>query len=163
MSRQVLEIEAVMQQLIAEHGKLLACMETHQKAMKSLDLKLMEDAGNAQEACRLRIATLETRRRAMVQAVMRTMRVDGQPTLTRLAELFPNRRDALLKLRSELLAWVEQIQQRTNIGGKVAGAVLGHLNTVVRVLAGAVEQAGVYGKHGLPVSPARMGVMEAVG
>src|SRR5438094_5618063 len=152
MSRQVLEIESVMQQLIAEHRKLMACIESHHKAMKVMDLKTMEDAGNAQEACRLRIATLETRRRALVQGVMKTMRAEGQPTITRLAELFPQRREILLNLRSELLGWVEQIQQRSNIGGKVAGAVLGHLNTVVRLLAGGVEKTGIMGKQRVRVT-----------
>jgi hypothetical protein len=45
----------------------------------------------------------------------------------------------------------------------LAGAVLGHLNTVVRLIAGAVEQAGVYTKQGVPQVSARIGVIEAVG
>ena len=163
MSRQVQEIEGLLAGLVTEHRKLLACIEAHHLAMKAMDLKAMESAGIAQEASRLRIATLETRRRALVQMVMRSMRAEGQPTVTRLAELFPQRRDVLLKLRGELVSIAEQIQQRTHIGSRVAGAVLGHLNTVVRLLAGAVEQAGIYSKHGLPVSPSRLGVMEAVG
>jgi len=164
MSRQIQEIEGLMQQLIAEHRKLIASMDAHQKAMKTMDLKLMEGTGSAQEASRLRIATLETRRRALVQQVIRSMRIaDNQPTISKLADLFPQRRDALLALRNELLSHVKEVQQRTTISGKIAGAVLGHLNTVVRLVAGAVEQAGIYGKHGLPVTPARLGLMEAVG
>jgi hypothetical protein len=37
------------------------------------------------------------------------------------------------------------------------------LNTVVRLLAGAVEKAGLYTKHGVPQVSSRIGVMEAVG
>ena len=42
-------------------------------------------------------------------------------------------------------------------------ALLGHLNTVVRLIAGAVERAGVYTKTGAPQMSNRIGVMEAVG
>ena len=45
----------------------------------------------------------------------------------------------------------------------LAGAVLGHLNTVVRLIAGAVERAGIYTKSGVPQVSNRIGVMEAVG
>jgi hypothetical protein len=55
------------------------------------------------------------------------------------------------------------IASRTKVSGKVAGAVLGHLNTVVRLLAGAVERAGVYTKDGIPRVSGRIGIMEAVG
>jgi hypothetical protein len=37
------------------------------------------------------------------------------------------------------------------------------LNTVVRLIAGAVEQAGVYTKTGSPKVSGRIGVLEAVG
>ena len=49
------------------------------------------------------------------------------------------------------------------MAGRLASAVLGHLNTVVRLLAGAVEKAGLYTKQGIPQVSARIGVMEAVG
>jgi hypothetical protein len=41
--------------------------------------------------------------------------------------------------------------------------VLGHLNVAVRALSGAVQQAGVYTKTGLPKVSGRIGAMEAVG
>ena len=69
----------------------------------------------------------------------------------------------LLKLRDELKKTIEQIQTRTHIAGRFAGAVLGHLNTVVRLIAGAVERAGIYTKNGVPQVSNRIGVMEAVG
>jgi hypothetical protein len=163
MSQQIQQIETFMQSLINEHKKLLMLVEAHQKAIRALDLKAMEDAGQAQEACRLRIATIETKRRTLALQLMRATRIHGEPTVSKLAEMFPQRREMLLKLRNELRALVEQISSKTHVGAKVAGAVLGHLNTVVRLIAGAVEQAGVYTRQGIPASPGRLGVMEAVG
>jgi hypothetical protein len=163
MSRQVMDIEGLMQQLIGEHRKLLKLVQAHHSAMKTLDLKAMEQAQREQEDLRLRIGGLESRRRALAIGVMRQMKASGEPTVIRLAELFPARRESLLKLRTELREAVEAVMSNTHVAGKVAGSVLGHLNTVVRLLAGAIEQAGVYTKTGLPAAPARLGVMEAVG
>jgi hypothetical protein len=118
---------------------------------------------NGQEACRLRIATLETKRRGIVSLLTKGQRVEQPVTLTKLAELYPQRREALFKLRDELRAVATTISNRTKVSSRLAGAVLGHLNTVVRLLAGAVERAGVYTKAGVPRVASRIGVMEAVG
>src|SRR3954468_20787001 len=136
------DLENVLQLLVAEHRRLLAHLEAQQAAMKTFDLKALDDARNQQEASRLRVAALENKRRALVMQVARQLRVDAQGlTITRLAELQPARRDALLKAREELKALAAQITARTHVSGRLAGAVLGHLNTVVRLLAGAVEKS----------------------
>ena len=164
MSRLLPELENVLQLLVAEHRRLLAHLEAQQAAMKAFDLKALDDARNQQEACRLRVATLENKRRAAVALIAKTLRVDGQTLmLTRLAELQPASRNALLKLRDELRDLAARITARTHVAGRLAGAVLGHLNTVVRLLAGAVEKTGVYTKQGVPRVSSRIGVMEAVG
>ena len=163
MSRQLSEVESILQQLIAEHRKLLAHVELQQAAMKSLDLRAMDAAARQQEAARLRIATLENRRRQLCVQLGRAAKLTDEMTVRKLAELNPARAPVLLHLRDELRTVIDQIQRRTHIAGRLAGAVLGHLNTVVRLLAGAVEQAGVYTKHGTPHVASRIGVMEAVG
>jgi hypothetical protein len=163
MVRQLSELEQTLQQLVAEHHKLLRHLEAQQLAMRALDLNAMDVAVNAQEASRLRISTLETKRRAIVLLLTRGVKFDGRVTITKLAGLYPQRRDALLKLRDELKDVATRIASRNKVAGKLAGAVLGHLNTVVRLLAGAVERAGVYTKDGIPRVSNRIGVMEAVG
>ena len=163
MVRQLAELEAALQLLITEHRKLLGSMDAQQAAMRVMDLSAMDAAQNAQEASRLRIATLETKRRTIVSLLTRGVKVEGPVTLTKLAALYPQRRDALLKLRDELKDVATTIASRSKVAGKLAGAVLGHLNTVVRLLAGAVERAGVYTKDGIPRVSGRIGIMEAVG
>lgn len=83
--------------------------------------------------------------------------------MTRLADLYPQARPRLLAQRDELRNLIGQIRQRTHVAGKVAGAMLGHLNTVVRILAGAMQQAGIYTRKGVPKMAERIGVIEAVG
>src|SRR2546428_4110819 len=133
MNRLLPELENVLQALVAEHRRLLAHVETQQAAMKAFDLKALDQARNQQEASRLRAATLETKRRSIVLLIAKALRVEAQGlTITRLAELQPARRDALLKLRNQLKALAAQISARTHVAGRLASAVLGHLNTVVR-------------------------------
>lgn len=163
MLRQISELEGLLQQLIAEHQKLLRFVEVHQLAMRAMDLKAMDIAANQQEACRLRIATIDNKRRLLVVVLARQVNMQGEPTVSRLAEAYPQRRTELLALREQLRGAITDVSSKTHVAGKLAGAVLGHLNTVVRVIAGAVEQAGVYTRQGTPRVATRIGVMDAVG
>jgi hypothetical protein len=163
MLRQLADLETTLQQLINEHRKLLVHMDAQQIAMRKMDLSAMDVAVNGQEACRLRISTIETKRRSITQLLTRGMKLEGPVTIAKLAELYPQKRDVLLKLRDELKDAATKVASRTKVAGKLAGAVLGHLNTVVRLLAGAVERAGTYTKHGVPRVSSRIGVMDAVG
>jgi flagellar biosynthesis/type III secretory pathway chaperone len=163
MSRQISELEAVLAQMIGEHQKLLALLESQQAAMKKCDLKVMDDCLVQQEACRLRISGMEQRRKLLVMQIAKDTKMAGDVTLRKLAGFYPARADALLKLRIDLKNVTEQLRTRAYISGRVANAVLGHLNTVVRLVAGAVEKAGLYNKRGVPRVSNRIGVMEAVG
>jgi flagellar motility protein MotE (MotC chaperone) len=163
MSRLLPELETVLRALADEHRRLLACVEAQQAAMKAFDLKAMDDARNQQEASRLRLSALETKRRTVVAHIARGLKLDGKVTLTQLADLHPQRREALRALGDEIKNLAQQIAARTHVAGRLSSAVLGHLNTVVRLLAGAVEKAGIYTKHGVPSVSGRIGVMEAVG
>jgi hypothetical protein len=163
MSRLLPELESVLRALADEHRRLLACVEVQQAAMKAFDLKAMDEARNQQEASRLRVAALETKRRLVVSHIAKPLRLEGRVTLTQIADLHPERRDTLLSLRNEIKELAQAIATRTHVTGRLSGAVLGHLNTVVRLLAGAVEKAGLYTKHGVPSVSSRIGMMEAVG
>lgn len=163
MPPQVSELELLLGQMVAEHRRLLAQVERHAEAMKKIDLPVMEDSGRQQEACRMRINALEQRRRFLVQQISRAANQPGELTLSLLAGMFPPKSAALLKLRSELKQVAEQIANRTRISGKIAAAVLGHVNTAVRIVAGAVERAGLYTKKGIPSASRRIGMMETVG
>ena len=163
MTRLVQDLESILQQLIVEHRKLLRHLDAHQNAMKTMQLDGMDAAANQQEASRLRIATLENTRRIIVAQMAKQHKLTGDITMARLAALYPDRGPSLMKLRDELKKTILAIQARTHIAGRLAGAVLGHLNTVVRLIAGAVERAGIYNKSGVPQVSGRIGVMEAVG
>lgn len=163
MSRLISELEAVLGQLVQEHVRLLGQVTRHEDAMKAFDLHVMDDAGREQEASRLRITLIEQRRRALVAQIARSVNHSGELTIRKLAALEPAHAVSLLRLRAELKDVVEQVASRNKVSGKVATAVLGHLNTVVRLLAGAVERAGLYTKNGIPQVSSRIGGLEAVG
>ena len=163
MLRQVSELEAILNELIAEHQRLLKHLQTQHSAMKTCDLKAMDAIAQSQEASRLRIATLETKRRMAVAQLTKSHGAKTDLTLTEIAAFHPQHGRTLLEQRATLKDLMKQVSTRAQIAGKVAGAVLGHLNTVVRLLAGAVEKAGLYTKQGVPQVSSRIGVMEAVG
>src|SRR2546423_13942377 len=138
MSSQISDLEMVLQQLIAEHRKLLALLVDQQAAMKRMDLQSMETLVAAQESSRKRIAMLERRRQVLAAQLARASKIVGQPTLEKLAGAHPARAKALLALRDELKPLIEQLRNRAFVAGRVAGAVLGHVNAAMRLLAGAV-------------------------
>lgn len=165
MSRQLQELEQVLSLLVGEHRNLLSHIDTQQAAMKAMAVDAIESATRQQEVTRMRIATLESRRQNLIRqlAVLTRTTDPSKLTIAKLAATFPQRGPVLLKLRDDLRLMVEEVARRTGIAGKLAGALLGHLNTAVRLIAGAVERAGVYTKSGAPQLASRIGVMEAVG
>lgn len=164
MSRQVLELEALLQELIAENQRLLKHIQSQQAAMRTMDTAAMDVTARQQDASRMRLLSLEARRRNTVTQILQQNNKRGpNVTIAEIAAWYPARSAELLKLRKQLKDVVQQVQTRAQVAGRVAGAVLGHLNTVVRLIAGAVEKAGLYTKQGVPKVSSRIGVMEAVG
>jgi hypothetical protein len=164
MSQALSDIQAILRAQIAEHRRLLATLDVHQGAVRTLNLQTLDESGRQQELARQRIAQLEARRRIAVQKLAIELKIQGQPAVAEIVEkLTAPQAQALNALRDELRGLIEQIQQRTRLATRVVGSVLGHLNTVVRVFAGAAQQAGVYTKTGVPKVGTRIGVMEAVG
>jgi len=163
MSRQVSELEAVLQQLIAEHRKLQTYLDAHLEAMKRMDVRAMDESAVLQEASRIRIVMLEKQRRLLAAQLGNLLKLGANPTISKIAAAFPARGPQLMKLRTDLKQAMQAAQSGAVVASRVAGAVLGHLNTALRLFAGAVEKAGVYTKQGVPKVSARIGVMEAVG
>jgi DNA repair exonuclease SbcCD ATPase subunit len=159
----VLDLEELLGEMLVEHRKLLGHVESQLTAMKQMKIRQMEAARNLQEASRSRINALENRRRILVQQIARMNQLQSQPKIPQLAEMFPSRKAQLLKLRAELETVMKEIQSRSHVASRLASAVLGHLNTAMRILAGAVGGAGVYTNRGVPRVSRRIGMMETVG
>jgi hypothetical protein len=163
MQREVAQLQLILQQLIAEHEKLLVQLANQQAAMKKMDLPAIDQLTGLQDASRMRIAALDGKRKTLVNQLAAMLKLPGTMTLKRLAESLPQHKQSLLARREQLKTQVTEVAARSTVAGRVAGALLGHLNTVVRLLAGAVEQAGIYTKQGTPQVSTRIGVIEAVG
>ena len=149
--------------LADEHRRLLDLVRRHDAAMRSMDAGQINELVAQQEQCRTRIAQTEARRRMVVANVVRQAKLAGEPTLSRLATTFPTHRAKFLAARDELTALAKEIKQRTAVSARIAQSLLGHLNTAVRLLAGAVERGGVYTRQGTPKLTRRIGSIEAVG
>ena len=163
MSRQVVDLQTLLQQLLSEHRKLLAQLESQHAAMKKFDMNALAEVRNELESTRLRINGLDVKRRNLLRQIAAGLKMAEEPTLVQLAQHFPQMAPGLLALRSDLKTVLQKIAERSQISSKLTGAVLGHLNLVMRLLAGAVERAGLYTRRGVPRLASRIGVMEAVG
>ena len=163
MSRQLQDIEAILRQLIDEHRTLLGHIEAQEQAMRAGHSQTIEQTARQQELAKLRIASLEAKLRDAASQIAGAMRMSTIPTVTVLAGLFPGRATVLMSLRDELRQAIEDVSRKTRLLARLTSAVLGHLNSAVRLIAGAVEQAGVYTKSGSAQRTQRIGVMEAVG
>jgi FlgN protein len=163
MSRHISDLQVILMQLTAEHRKLFDQLEAQHAAMKKFDLPVISDWITRSESTRLRINDLESRRRTLMRQLTIALKLREEPRITQLAELFPAQAEGLLKARLELRELATRIARRTQSSSRLTSAVLGHLNTVVRLLAGAAERAGLYNKQGIPRVVSRLGVMDAIG
>src|SRR5438477_12241943 len=112
MQKEVAQLQVVLQQLIAEHEKLLAHLNNQQAAMKKLDLPAIDQITGLQDASRMRIAALDGKRKALVTQLAAMLKLQGPTTLARLAESLPQHKQMLLALRDQLKAKVNEIATR---------------------------------------------------
>ena len=163
MSPMIAELEKSLAGLAAEHKTLLAAVQAHLDAMRAFDTPKITVAADAIEASRTRIVFAETKRRQLMLQVVRTHQFAADITLAQIAEAVPFHRQSLLKQRDALRQVMQDVSSRTGVSSRVAQAMLGHLNTVVRMIAGAMQTAAVYSRTGTAVAAGRVGMIEAVG
>jgi hypothetical protein len=161
--RLVNDLEFVLDQMLDQHQKLLMHVTTHHAAMMKLDLETMDQTRMVQHSARTRIMLLDKQRIALSQQIARTHKITGNIKLSQLAEIYPTRKASLLRLRTELNSVVTEAARRSFIATKLSTAVLGHLNTAVRILARAVGDVGVYNGRGMATVSKRLGRMEITG
>jgi hypothetical protein len=159
----VVDLETVLQELLVEHHKLIKHLESQQAAMQAMKIKEMDAARQQQELSRTRIIALENRRRTQVMQIARINQLQTEPKIPHLADMYPARRAQLMLLQNQLRSAMQEVANKSFIASKLATAVLGHLNTAMRILAGAVGGGGVYNQRGVSKVARRIGVMEAVG
>jgi flagellar FlgN protein len=163
MSTSLPELEAVLKQMLIEHRRLLAQLDLQQAAMKKFDVRGMSSSAHQQELSRTRLVSLDAQRRVLATRLAAEFRIPGEVTLAGLANLNPARASGLLQLRRDMRETIDAVRERTNVSSRLAAAVIGHLNTTLRIFAGALQKAGLYTKQGIPRLASRIGVMEAIG
>lgn len=163
MSAPIAELEKLLAQIVAEHRTLLDGLHLHVEAMKAFKIDNVSIATDAVEASRVRIVMFESRRKVLLQQIARTYKLPVTATLRQIADIAPEHRVSLLKHREALQQITDEIARKTTVSSRVAGALLGHLNTVVRIVAGAMQQRTTYTKQGMSTVGSRIGMIEAVG
>jgi hypothetical protein len=163
------ELERLLALLITEQRKLHTLLCRQRDAMKVLRSDVMEEVMREQESVRGRLAAIETRRKVVALQAARELRIalqpNQEPTLTQLITAAPDpaRKARLTALRDQLRTTLHEVAAASHIAGRLAGAVLGHLNTAMRVLQSAMRDAGTYTRTGTPKMGPRLGAVEVVG
>ena len=162
MSPTIVELEKLLALLVTEHRALSAAADVYQAALRTFDLEQINAGADAVETSRAKIVMFENRRRHQTLLVARTHKLASDETITQIADAVPAHRINLLKHRDALRTLTAEIAAKNSVSAKVAAAMMGHLNSVVRMVSGAVRQAAVYTRYGQHTVAARVGVMEAV-
>ncbi len=160
---QTSELEQTLEQLIAAHAGLGKTLELHVKAMSAMNLDGMEQLAIVCQQQRHQLVLLEARRAQQMQLLTRQLKLPAKATLRELAEAIPHRCTPLLALRERMAVAAQSVHVSGVVASRVSGAVVGHLNTALRMLSVAVKQGGTYTRNGQSPSPGRLGLVEAVG
>lgn len=155
------QLEICLRQLIDDHKLLLSAVDAHEAALRSCNVDRIERAAREQDLARQRLANTDSRRRVLMHQIARQHRgpTPAPTTLTRLAELFPERTSSLTQLKTELASLIHAVQSKTALLARVAQSVLGHVNATLRLVAHAAAGPGTYTKQGSSPMPPRMGVL----
>ncbi len=136
------DLEKLLAEQVRAYRGLAELLDEHRAALADMDLarvlKLTKDHAKRREE----LVRLDRRRQAMLT------RLGGTGTLADLAERHPGRGKALRRLREELIRVTDDARARGKLAAGVAGGVLGHLNTAVRLLAEAAGGGAAYAKDG---------------
>ena len=128
--------------------------------MAALELARVLELTREHAARRDELVRLERRRRAM----LRRLAGPGgeEPTLAQLADRHPPRAKVLRRLREELVRATDDVGRRGKLAAGVAGGVLGHVNTALRLLGEAAGRDGRYTAHGTAAVGRGRSVVEAL-
>ena len=121
----IAELEKLLTQLVAEHQTMLQCLDAHQAAMRQFRLDDLAIASSGIEQSRTRIAFLETRRRLTMQQVVRLHKVSPTAPLAEIANIVPQYKLSLLRLREQLKQLAGQIARKSTVSGKSGQRVAG--------------------------------------
>src|SRR5438477_4100552 len=115
MQREISQLQMILQQLIAEHEKLLVQLSNQQAAMKKFDLPAIDQLTGLQDATRMRIAALDGKRKTLVNQLSAMLKLPANTTLKILAEAIPQHKQTLLALREQLEAKVNEVATRSTV------------------------------------------------
>lgn len=171
MSMQLDELERSLRLVLADQKRLAEMLVAQRECMRQLRAADVEKLAAEIATIRQRIAASDGRRKLLAMAAARELGIVAkEPTLAMLIAAMkdPVRAGRLAKLREELRAVVMEVAAASHVAGRLAGAVLGHLNMAVRTLSTAINgggshAGGAYTRTGSPRVGGRIGVVEALG
>ena len=156
------DLDALLTELTTTHESWLAAVHAHREAVRRADTAAMERALAAQHVCATGIASLEDRRRALVDRAARlpefapsTSRPRTGPlTLGEIAAIAPEpARQRLVERAARLRTLIAELRHANSTLHAATSALLAHTEGLMRQVARRLSSAGTYGRRGF-VEPA---------
>jgi DNA repair exonuclease SbcCD ATPase subunit len=138
-------------------AELATLLEEQFQAMKTFDTNAVARCARRQELLHRRLLRLETERRRNAEQLCRIARIAPDANVQQIADAYPSHREQLLTLRSQLRHAVQTVSERGRRSQRVAGTVLSHLNSVLRM----VTKSGLYQQSGSFTAPPPIRRLEA--
>ncbi|MEL7238190.1 MAG: flagellar export chaperone FlgN, partial [Planctomycetota bacterium] len=142
------QLEQVLSKLADAQNDLTDLLEQQHQAMTKLNTGVMDNCARRQESLHRRVMQLEHERRSLVLSLATAAGLPAGATLRDLADAYaahaPERRVRLLELRDLLRKRSAHAAKRGRRCGRVAGSVLGSINTALRLL----TRSCIYNKSG---------------
>ena len=156
------DLETLLKEQTTAYRDLAGLLDEGRAAMSDLRLGDLTKLTERQLNHRDRLVALERRRVALTRRLAGPGKNAAELTVAKLAERYPQRRKVLLALRDQLKAATRDAQHRSKLAGGVAGGVLGHLSTAVRLIDEVSGLRPTYDGEGGQVRLRRRAAVEAV-
>ena len=138
-------LESLLEDLIAEHEKLLETTRAHRRAVSAADSGAIGACIREQNEAVQRIAAMEARRTAIVERAGE--QAGAGATLTAIASRAPGvARERLLALGEKLRGVLTTLHREHEVLRTAASALAAHMDGLMRQIGRTLSHAGTYGR-----------------
>lgn len=145
------ELERLLTDMLAEHERLEALLQTKLDALRRADAKAVTDCCGRENQIVQKIATLEKRRQAVVAQITQQHNPAAAELMTMAAiaaTVDEPRKGRLLTLHAKLRSTAEQTQRTVRVAKQATEGLLNHVQGLMQRIARVVNDGGTYGRAG---------------
>jgi hypothetical protein len=153
LDKTVTKLEAVLQEQLATHERLLALLLAKRKALAGADRAKLAELLSSENQQVQAVSELEKQRLALVAELTQIVSPDAKEPM-RLPELAMKlsepARGKLMVLRTQLRQRMESVREQTQVARRATESLVKHMQGLVQSIGNSVTGVGTYGRAGAP-------------